>query len=197
MEYGWIFDSAVSIDWNNSDTVIIVALVAFCVLGLLLGAKKLFAKIVGQFVAVIGSLALANIVLPYLTPMEWYQKIVTTLWNNAALVNWVFYILLSGAFYGAIMLIWKLVIDRLIEGMKETPILSRIFGVLIGAADWAILLIAAVFLFSALPNWLGSNTPSWVTGVNTSLSTSVFAGKLTALFNQLINLLGASPKVNP
>lgn len=189
-----IFEDTVDLtpSWKNSDWVVLVALIAFVVLGLLIGAKKLGARIVGEAVAVIGSLALANIVLPYLYPMEWYQKVITTLFNNAVLVNWIFYILLSAAFYAVIFCLWKLVFNHLIDGVKDAPVVSRIFGAIIGAADWAILLIAVCFLFAALPNWLGTNTPSWVTDAHDYLGSSIFANKLVSLFNQLTQLLGAT-----
>jgi hypothetical protein len=178
--------------WNNSDWVFLVALLVFLGLGLLLGAKKIAARIVGEAVAILGSLALANLVLPYLYPMEWYQKAISILFGSATAVNWIFYLLLSGAFYGAIFLLWKLVFNHLINGVKDAPVVSRILGMILGFADWAILLLAVAFLFAALPSWLGSAAPGWVTYGHDYLGSSQFAGGLVDLCAKLVNLLGAT-----
>jgi len=96
-----VFDNVTSLNpsWNNADWVVLVILVAFLALGLLFGAAKLGARIIGYPVAVLGSMVLANIVLPYLYPMGWYQSVISALWNNKTLVNWLFYILLTIAFF--------------------------------------------------------------------------------------------------
>jgi hypothetical protein len=92
-----VFDDVTSLNpsWNNADWVVLVILVAFLALGLLFGAAKLGARIIGYPVAVLGSMVLANVVLPYLYPMGWYQSVISALWNNKTLVNWLFYILLA------------------------------------------------------------------------------------------------------
>jgi|LAHS01.1.fsa_nt_gb uncharacterized membrane protein required for colicin V production len=190
---GIIFDTtALNIDWNNADTIVICALAVFVLVGLIFGAKKVAARIVGQFVGVIASLSLANLILKNVAPMDWYQNVVKTLWNNTALVGWLFYILFSSAIYAVFFLLWRLVFNHLIDDMKDSPILSRIFGAILGACDWAILLFVIVFFLTMLPNWLGTNTPDWITNAYTTLSTSKISNKLVELFNSLINLLGAN-----
>ena len=190
---GIIFDTtALNIDWNNADTIVICALAVFVLVGLIFGAKKVAARIVGQFVGVITSLSLANLILKNVAPMDWYQNVVKTLWNNTALVGWLFYILFSSAIYAVFFLLWRLVFNHLIDDMKDSPILSRIFGAILGACDWAILLFVIVFFLTMLPNWLGTNTPDWITNAYTTLSTSKISNKLVELFNSLINLLGAN-----
>jgi hypothetical protein len=181
------------ISWNNADLIVVCALAAFVLLGLIFGAKKVAARIVGQFVAVIASLALANLLLAYVAPMDWYKNVVSTLWNNTALVGWIFYILFSGAIYAIFFLIWRLVFNHLIDDMKDSPILSRIFGAILGACDWAILLFVVVFFLTALPSWLGANTPAGVKTAYDYLSSSRISNKLVELFNSLISALGATP----
>ena len=125
----------VQINWNNTDTIVIVCLAVFALIGLLFGANRLGGQIVGQFVAVLGGMALANIVLPYLASMDWYKSVVTALWNNTQLVSWIFYILLSAVFYLLINLLWRLVILRLIDSAKSAPVLSRLLGLLLGVME--------------------------------------------------------------
>jgi hypothetical protein len=180
----------VQINWNNTDTIVIVCLAVFALIGLLFGANRLGGQIVGQFVAVLGGMALANIVLPYLASMDWYKSVVTALWNNTQLVSWIFYILLSAVFYLLINLLWRLVILRLIDSAKSAPVLSRLLGLLLGVMDWAILLVITCILFAALPGWLGQNAPEWVTNADHYLSSSQIGGYLVPLFKQLLYLLG-------
>ena len=191
---GNIFENInTDISWNNADLIVVCVLAAFVLLGLIFGAKKVAARIVGQFVAVIASLALANLLLAYVAPMDWYKNIVTTLWNNTALVGWIFYILFSGVIYAVFFLIWRLVFNHLIDGMKDSPVLSRIFGAVLGVCDWAVLLFATVFFLTMLPSWLGANTPEGLKTAYQYLSSSVITNKLVELFNSLISALGATP----
>lgn len=183
------------ISWNNADLIVICALVALVLLGLLFGAKKVAARIVGQFVAVIASLALANVLLKYLEPMDWYKSVVNFM-HNETVVNWIFYVLLSGVIYAVIFLLWRLIFNHLIEDMKDSPVVSRIFGAILGACVWAVLLFTVVFFLSALPTWLGSNTPTQLIEAKDYLSRSLISNKLVDLFNSLINLLGATPNPN-
>jgi Colicin V production protein. len=145
---------------------------------------------VGQFVAVLGGLALANITLPYLAKMDWYKSVVTTLWNNEQLVSWIFYILLSAVFYLVINLLWRLVVLHLIDAAKGSPVLSRLLGLVLGVLDWAILLVVACILFAALPGWLGQNAPDWIKTADSYLTSSKITGYLVPLFKDLLNLLG-------
>jgi hypothetical protein len=170
-------------------------LAALVLLGLLFGAKKVAARIVGQFVAVIASLALANVLLKYLEPMDWYKSVVNFM-HNETVVNWIFYVLLSGVIYAVIFLLWRLIFNHLIEDMKDSPVVSRIFGAILGACVWAVLLFTVVFFLSALPTWLGSNTPTQLIEAKDYLSRSLISNKLVDLFNSLINLLGATPNPN-
>lgn len=187
------FDIAdLKIDWNSADTIVICALAVFVLIGLIFGAKKVAARIVGQFVAVIASLALANVILKNVAPMEWYQNVIKALWNNATLVNWVFYVLSSVLIFAVLFLLWRLVFNHLIDDLKDSPILSRIFGMVLGACDWAIILFVIVFLLTMLPNWLGANTPEWIANAYGTLQTSAISNKLVELFDSLINLLGAN-----
>jgi hypothetical protein len=191
---GNIFESInTEVSWNNADLIVVCVLVAFVILGLIFGAKKVAARIVGQFVAVIASLALANLLLAYLSPMSWYKNVVSALWNNAALVGWVFYILFSGAIYAILFLIWRLTFNHLIDDMKDSPVLSRIFGALLGVCDWAVLLFVTVFFLTMLPSWLGTNTPEGIKTASNYLSSSIITNKLVELFNSLISILGATP----
>jgi hypothetical protein len=183
------------ISWNNADLIVICALVALVLLGLLFGAKKVAARIVGQFVAVIASLALANVLLKYLEPMDWYKSVVNFM-HNETVVNWIFYVLLSGVIYAVIFLLWRLIFNHLIEDMKDSPVVSRIFGAILGACVWAVLLFTVVFFLSALPTWLGNNTPTQLIEAKDYLSRSLISNKLVDLFNSLINLLGATPNPN-
>ena len=189
-----VFDNVTSLNpsWNNADWVVLVILVAFLALGLLFGAAKLGARIIGYPVAVLGSMVLANVVLPYLYPMGWYQSVISALWNNKTLVNWLFYILLTIAFFAVIFGLWKLIFDHLIDAAKASPLFSRILGLVLGFVDWAILLGVVAFLFSALPTWLGQNTPDWVTNAHNYLGSSIFGNKLIELFTQLVNMLGVT-----
>jgi hypothetical protein len=189
--------AASSIDWNNSDTGIIIALAVFALIGLLFGANRLGGQIVGQFVAVLGGLALANIILPKFISMDWYQQVIKALWNNAQLVSWLFYILLSAAGYLILSLLWRLLVLKLIDASKKTPVLSRILGLVLGVLDWAILLVAACMLFAALPGWLGTNAPDWVKQADDYLTNSVIAGKLIPLFKQLLAYLGIAGTIGP
>ena len=190
---GFIFqDIDMTISWNNSDLIVLLALAALMVLGLLFGAKKLAARIVGQFVAVIASLSLANVALAYVAPLSWYQSLIATLGNNAIWVNWVFFILFSGVIYLVFFFVWRLIFNHLIDGLKEVPFLSRIFGMILGICDWAVLLFIAVFFLTALPNWLGSNTPAELIAARDYLANSLISNKLVELFDSLIHLLGVS-----
>ncbi|MFA6620435.1 MAG: CvpA family protein [Bacilli bacterium] len=190
---GIIFDAAgLKIDWNSADTIVICALAVFMLIGLIFGAKKVAARIVGQFVAVVASLALANVILKNVAPMDWYQNVIKTLWNNAILVNWVFYVLFSGVIYAVLFLLWRLVFNHLIDDLKDSPILSRIFGMVLGACDWAIILFVIVFFLTMLPSWFGASTPEWITNAYNTLQTSAISNKLVELFDSLINLLGAN-----
>jgi hypothetical protein len=183
------------ISWNNADLIVICVLAALVLLGLLFGAKKVAARIVGQFVAVIASLALANVLLKYLEPMDWYKSVVNFM-HNETVVNWIFYVLLSGVIYAVIFLLWRLIFNHLIEDMKDSPVVSRIFGAILGACVWAVLLFTVVFFLSALPTWLGNNTPTQLIEAKDYLSRSLISNKLVDLFNSLINLLGATPNPN-
>lgn len=183
------------ISWNNADLIVICALAALVLLGLLFGAKKVAARIVGQFVAVIASLALANVLLKYLEPMDWYKSVVNFM-HNETVVNWIFYVLLSGVIYAVIFLLWRLIFNHLIEDMKDSPVVSRIFGAILGACVWAVLLFTVVFFLSALPTWLGSSTPTQLIEAKDYLSRSLISNKLVDLFDSLINLLGATPNPN-
>lgn len=186
-----INEDVVSFSFNQSDTGVLIALAIFVVLGLLFGAKKTAARLVLDVLACFGSILIANIVLPYLQPMAWYQNVITTLGNNATLVNWIANILLiviSGAVLFAIL---KLIVFHLIDDTnKDAPVVSRLLGVLFGVCDWLILLLAASFLFAALPKWLGSNTPDWITQANDYLSSSLIVGKLMAMYTKVITSLG-------
>lgn len=185
---GLIYDT--SFTFNNADTGVLIALAAFILIGLLFGAKKTGARIVLDVISGFAGIFLANLTLPYLATMDWYLKVVAFFQGNSTLVNWIAQILLS-CIYGAILFfILKLIFFHLIDDMKESPVLSRIIGMLIGAADWLILLLTVGFLVSAIPGWLGTNTPSWISDANTYLGQSVILGKLMELYNVVLKSLG-------
>jgi hypothetical protein len=187
-----IFESTnlTTLSFNQSDTVVLIVLGVCVLLGLLLGAKEVAARIVCDAISTLLGLFLANIVLKVIEPMDFYQKIIASLWNNATLVNWIAYLLLSGVIGGIIYLILKLIFKAIIKGIKDSPVLSRILGVILGVADWAIILISVTFLLTLIPTWFGNNTPSWVQDSNTYLSSSLIIGKLMEYFRSLLSLLG-------
>ena len=178
-----------TLSFNQSDTVVLIALGVFVLLGLLLGAKEVAARIVCDAISILLGLFLANIVLSAIEPMDFYQKIIASLWNNATLVNWIAYFLLSALIGGILFLILKLIFKAIIKGTQELPLLSRILGVILGVADWAILLISATFILTLVPTWFGTNTPSWVQDCNTFLSSSLIVGKIMEYFRSLLSLL--------
>jgi hypothetical protein len=182
--------SVAGLSFNQTDTVVLVVLAAFILLGLIFGAKELAAHIVCDAISTLLGLFLANIVLKVIEPMDFYQKIIATLWNNATLVNWIAYILLSSLIGGLLYWILKLIFKALIKGTKDAPLLNRLLGVILGIADWAILLISVTFLLTLIPTWLGNNTPSWVQESNTYLSSSLIVGKMMEYFRSLLSLLG-------
>jgi len=178
-----------TLSFNQSDTVVLIALGVFVLLGLLLGAKEVAARIVCDAISILLGLFLANIVLNAIEPMDFYQKIIASLWNNAALVNWTAYLLLSALIGGILFLILRLIFKAIIKGIKELPVLSRILGIILGVADWAILLISVTFILTLVPTWLGTNTPSWVQDSNDFLSSSLIIGKIMEYFRSLLSLL--------
>jgi hypothetical protein len=177
------------VTFNGSDWGVLGALAVFVLLGLLFGATKTGLKIVNYVLSGFLSVFIANIILPYLIPMEWYQKIVTTFGGNDAAVNWLATILLTCVSFGVVFLILSLLAKIFVAALSQGKVITRLVGMIIGALDWFILLLAVSFLFAALPRWLGTNTPDWITQANNYLTSSTILGKLMELYNAILSAL--------
>jgi len=179
-----------TLSFNQTDTVVLIALAVFVLFGLLFGAKQIGARIICDFASCLFGLFFANMVLSKIEPLDFYRSIIASLWNNAILVNWIAYLLLALIIGGLLYLVLKLIFGGIVKGTKNSPVLSRVLGLVLGIADWAILLVSITFILTLIPTWFGSNTPSWVIDSNNYLSSSLIIVKLMGYFRILLSLLG-------
>lgn len=177
------------VTFNGSDWGVLGALGVFLILGLIFGATKTGLKIVNYVLSGFLSVFIANIILPYLIPMEWYQKVITTFGGNDAAVNWLATIILTGLAFSVVFLILSLIAKAFVAALSQGKVMTRIVGMIIGAIDWFILLLAVSFLLAALPRWLGTNTPDWITQANDYLTSSTILGKLMEIYNAILSAL--------
>ncbi|MCI2111812.1 MAG: CvpA family protein [Bacilli bacterium] len=178
-----------STSFNGSDWGVLGVLVLFLLFGLIFGATKIGAKIVLYVVSAFLSIFVANIVLPYLTPLDWYQNVISVL-GNPTLVNWIATIIVGIVAFGLIFGLLSLIVNPLIKALEKAKVLTRVLGLFLGAADWAILVIAVSFLLVALTGWLGTNSPNWLTTANDYVASSTIAGKLVELYEKVLPALG-------
>lgn len=177
-------------NFNGSDWGVLGALAVFVLLGLLFGASKTGAKIVLYVVSGFAGIFIANIVLAYIQPMDWYVKVVDFFKGNSTAVNWIATIVLTGIASTLLLLILTLISNLFIDSLNKGKVLTRIVGMVIGVLDWAVLLVVASFIFAALPRWLGASTPSWITQANDYLANSSILGRLITLYDTILTSLG-------
>jgi hypothetical protein len=167
--------------YNNSDTILLSLLAVFVLIGLIFGASQAIGKIVGGVASAFLAPFLANMIMPTLASTDLYAMVLSWFGGNTTLGNWVVFLALFAVIAGVISLVFWLIVKL----FKATPFTTRILGVVLAVAIWAIVLVGASFVFSFVGKNLGDSTPEWITVCSNTLSSSLITGKMIEWMQQL------------